>query len=244
MGVCTSDPIHIHLTQSSVKPPTPTHIPISHLVPDHGQKPILSLVQRPNPLQLNALPMIGGSSYANQAAQQPRQSPSAPHQPARQVTSPMPKPTLTEAQLCTRMTTKAVIVQNAQDTFNAQLPITKTKTKLIQSYLNLIENHGMPNVMTTTSPQAPTSSATKLTPRPCKVTSDWNIHCLPGTKTIEFQKPFNGNAYSMVKAIETCLRQAIGEASPPITILVGRWWSTLSSNFTLTLAGNPSVNLV
>jgi hypothetical protein len=119
MGVCTSDPIHVHSTQLSVNPPAPTRNPISHLVPDHGRKPIPSLVWCPNPPQSNALPTIGGSSYANQAMQQLRQSPSAPHQPARQVTSPTPKPTLTEAQLHARTTTKAVIVQNARDTFNA-----------------------------------------------------------------------------------------------------------------------------
>jgi hypothetical protein len=57
--------------------------------------------------------------------------------------------------------------------------------------------------------------------RPCKITSDWNIRRLPGTETIEFTKPFGGNAYSMVKAIESSLRQALGEAQPPITVLAG-----------------------
>ena len=48
----------------------------------------------------------------------------------------------------------------------------------------------------------------------------------------------------MIKAIEACLRQALGEATLPITILAGKWWSPLSSNFTLTLAGNPAVTMV
>ena len=48
----------------------------------------------------------------------------------------------------------------------------------------------------------------------------------------------------MVKAMEACLRQAVGEASPPISILAERWWSPLSSNFTITLAGQPNTNLV
>jgi hypothetical protein len=33
----------------------------------------------------------------------------------------------------------------------------------------------------------------------------------------------------------------LGSATLPITILVGKWWSPLSSNFTLTLTGNPAI---
>jgi hypothetical protein len=93
---------------------------------------------------------------------------------------------------------------------------------------------------------APTANQTPTTSQPCprKITSDWNIRRLPNTETIEFSKPFGGNAYSMVKAIKSSLRQALGEANPPITILAGQWWSPLSSNFTLTLTGNPGVTLV
>jgi hypothetical protein len=97
-------------------------------------------------------------------------------------------------------------------------------------------------MLTATPPTNQTSPNSR--PRPRKVTSDWNIRRLPGTETIEFTKPFGGNAYSMVKAIESSLRQVLGEAQPPITVLAGRWWSPLSSNFTLTLAGNPGVTLV
>jgi hypothetical protein len=142
-----------------------------------------------------------------------------------------------------KSTTKATIVQHTHDTFNAHLSITKTKAELIQLYLNLIANCGMPTAPATTTPtsnQLPTASQ----PRPHKITSNWNIRRLPNTKTIKFIKLFGGNAYSMVKAIESSLQQALGEAIPPITILAGRWWSPLSSNFTLTLAGNPGVTLV
>jgi hypothetical protein len=45
----------------------------------------------------------------------------------------------------------------------------------------------------------------------------------------------------MVRNIETGIRQTIGEVKPEITILARRWWSNLSSNFTLTLAGTPSL---
>jgi hypothetical protein len=61
---------------------------------------------------------------------------------------------------------------------------------------------------------------------------------------MNFHKPFNGNTYTMIKAIEACLRQAVREATLPITILAGKWWSPLSSNFTLTLAGNPTITMV
>ena len=48
----------------------------------------------------------------------------------------------------------------------------------------------------------------------------------------------------MVKAIEACLRQAVGEESSLISILVGWWWSLLSSNFTITLTGRSNTNLI
>jgi hypothetical protein len=48
----------------------------------------------------------------------------------------------------------------------------------------------------------------------------------------------------MIKAIEVCLCQAAREATPLITILAGKWWSPLSLNFTLTLAGNPTITTV
>jgi hypothetical protein len=92
------------------------------------------------------------------------------------------------------------------------------------------------------SPSAPANNARQRPAR--RPTSDWIIRRLPGTETIDYHKPFNGNAYTMIKAIEACLRQALGEATLPITILAGRWWSPLSSNFTLTLAANPAVTTV
>jgi hypothetical protein len=95
-----------------------------------------------------------------------------------------------------------------------------------------------------TNSQPPKTMLKNTHQRQCIVTTDWNICHLPGTKTIKFKKPFNSNAYTMVKAMEACLRQAVGEASPPISILAGQWWSPLSSNFTITLAGRPNTNLV
>jgi hypothetical protein len=57
---------------------------------------------------------------------------------------------LSKAQLNAWSTTKAQIVQNARDTFNAHLSIMKMKAELIQMYLNLITNQGIPG--TTPSP--------------------------------------------------------------------------------------------
>ena len=89
--------------------------------------------------------------------------------------------------------------------FNTRLSIIKAKAELVQLYLNLVANRGMPTAPTTTT--TPTTNPAMTTPRPCqcKVTSDWNICCLSNTETIEFIKPFGGNAYSMVKAIESSL---------------------------------------
>jgi hypothetical protein len=188
---------------------------------------------------VNALPTIGGGSYAARAAK-PK-----PVQAA--AVTKLKASTFTEAQLQARSTTKAAIVQNAQDVFNTQLSITLSKSDLAKAYLNLVASNGMPgNTPTTnqTNSQPPKTAPKNTRQRQRTVTTDWNIRRLPDTKTIEFKKPFNGNTYTMVKAMEACLRQAVGEVSPPISILVGRWWSPLSSNFTITLAGRLNTNLV
>ena len=201
-----ANPIPVLSTQSSgpAVNTAPSHVPISHLVPNHGRNPIPGLVWRPNPQQQNALPTIGGSSYTSTAARRPQRNDPTLTRPSTAPTTTPPPPALTETQLRARSTTKAAIVQHARDTFNARLSITKTKAELIQLYLNLVANRGMP---TNPTMAAPTTNQTPSTsqPRPRKITSDWNICRLPGTETIEFTKPFGGNAYSMVKAIESSL---------------------------------------
>jgi hypothetical protein len=240
-----TNPILIPSTQSSgaARHTVPSRIPTSHLVPDQGRNPIPGLVRCPNPPQQNALPTIGGPSYASTMARRPQRTNTPSSCPTTAGPTPTPQPALTETQLRARTTTKAMIVQHARDTFNARLSITKTKAELITLYLNLVAARRIPTIPTTTTLA---TNQPQANPRSCprKITSDWNICRLPGTETIEFTKPFGGNAYSMVKAIESSLRQALGEANPPITVLAGRWWSPLSSNFTLTLAGNPEVTLV
>ena len=75
--------------------------------------------------------------------------------------------TFTEAQLQARSTTKAAIVQNAQDLFNARLSITLSKSDLAKAYLNLVASNGMPgNTPTTnqTNSQSPKSALKNTRP--------------------------------------------------------------------------------
>jgi hypothetical protein len=101
------------------------------------------------------------------------------------------------------------------------------------------------NTPSRSTPDTQTSKLPQKNTCPCQhqVTTNWNIHWLPSTETIKFKKPFNGNTYTMVKAMEVCLRQVVGGATPPISILAGRWWSPLSSNFTITLLNDPTLTL-
>ena len=117
-------------------------------------------------------------------------------------------------------------------------PISNTKGKLVLAYKNLIAARGIP---------APSATPQTNPPKPCtekRVTVEWNIHRHLGTAAIEFTKPFNGDAYKLISAIETRVRQQLGETTPELTILAGRWWSLLSSNFTITFAGRPTIATV
>jgi hypothetical protein len=96
-----TNPIPVPSTQSSGPTinPIPVRVPISHLVPDQGRNPIPGLVQRPNPQQQNALPTIGGSSYANMAAHRPQRNNTTPTRPSAPPTATPPPAALTEAKL-------------------------------------------------------------------------------------------------------------------------------------------------
>jgi hypothetical protein len=192
-------------------------------------------LQRIPTKQINTLSTIG-NTYADKT---------------RKRTNPMTPPTemvapttseikaYNEAQLRNTWTTKAAIISNAKAVFNVTLSTMLIKPELIRNYLNLVGmTNPTPSTTTSTLPDNPTC------PCPKKVSSDWNIQQLQGTGSIEFRKPFNGNTYTMIKAIESSLHQHTGEPKPPITILSGWWWSPLLSNFTLTLAGRPPVELV
>jgi hypothetical protein len=154
--------------------------------------------------------------------------------------APSPSPAqsaLSEGILNSRNTTKLDIVRSAKEVFGANLPISHSKGRLVFTYKNLIVARGIP-----VTPGAPTEAQPTTQPNSQRrVTTKWNVRRQLRTGAIDFIKPFNGDTYSLIKAIETCICQHLGEATPEITILAGRWWSPLSSNFTITFAGRPTI---
>jgi len=84
-------------------------------------------------------------------------------------------------------------------------------------------------------PEALLPSCNRLNQR--QVTTDWNVRQRLGTGNIEFFKPFNGDAYALIRAIKTQICQQLDETLLKLTILARRWWSPLSSNFMLTFTG-------
>jgi hypothetical protein len=124
-----TNPIYVPGSQESVFPPCPTLAP-----PIQGCQPIPSLEWKTvGHKQVNTLPTIRGNSYAAQAKQM------MPNPPPKNTTPATPTtPAFTSEQLHTQSTTKAAIVQNAQDALNVCLSITKPKAKLIQAYKNVL----------------------------------------------------------------------------------------------------------
>jgi hypothetical protein len=116
------------------------------------------------------------------------------------------------------------------------------KGRLILAYKNLIAARAMPSNPAT--PPEVQSLNHNNNPNRQRVTTDWNVQRRLSTGDIEFSKPFNGDAYALIQAIETHIRQQLGKVSPKLTILAGRWWSPLSSNFTLTFTGRPTTATV
>jgi hypothetical protein len=214
---------------------TPTGNPFHEHV--HPKDTEWTTIQRRNPLpnlqrvtakQINSIPTVG-NTYADKIHKKAN-----PTTPRPTTTPPSTVRAYTEAQLRSTRTTKATIINNAKQVFNVTLSTTTTKPILIQNYLNLV---GMTNPAPSTTTSTSTPPDNNRRPRQKRISSDWNIRRLQGTGLVEFRKPFGGNTYTMIKAIESSLRQHMGEPEPPITILSGRWWSPLSSNFTLTIAG-------
>jgi hypothetical protein len=181
-----------------------------------------------------ALPTIGGDTYTNCAGRNPAQRNCTPTQTPAPTTTPSPAPsTLSAGILNSRGTTKNDIIQSAKEVFGANLSNRQSKGQLVLAYNNLLTARGIPTQQTALN-------ATQCPNRPTyqnRATTEWNVRRRLGTAAIEFHKPFNGDAYHLIQAIETRVRQQLGEASPEITILAGQWWSPLSSNFTLTFAG-------
>jgi hypothetical protein len=75
-------------------------------------------------------------------------------------------------------------------------------------------------------------------------TSLWTIRCKSGHEGLGFHRPFDGDAITLTRHMQTTLRQSTCTPEPPIALLEGRWSSNLTSNFVLTFAGTPAFHLV
>jgi hypothetical protein len=195
------------------------------------RKPIPGLVRlptgqttRPNPPRTpNSLPTIGGDTYASKACRKSQNpTPPACTQATTTTTTSITSAAtaISEAALNSRYTTKAEIVKSTKEIFGANLCLQQTKGQLVLAYRNLVANHSLP---VTTTPSPPNQNTNRNNNRNRKqATSEWNICRRLDTSNIEFIKPFKGDAYTMVRNMETGIQQTMGETKPEITILAGR----------------------
>ena len=168
-----------------------------------------------------------------------------PRQPTAAGTSaPTPKQPMGIETLSARRTTKTNIIEHAYATFGIRLSDKMKKPQLIIAYQQLAANPKL------TTPQPTTSQNNRPPNRPNQrqpqntFTSEWTIRRRPGTETVDFRRPFNGDPLALVRHIQTALRQHSAEAEPPLTLVAGRWSVGLTSNFILTFAGKPRADLV
>jgi hypothetical protein len=198
---------------------------------------------RPNPTKASkALPTIGGDTYANRTGRNTERRNRPTAQTANPATSSPTPSALSAGILNSRGTTKNDIIQSAKAVFGANLSGRLNKGQLVLAYSNLLAARGAGE----TTQQTNTTAAQRSN-RPNyqnRATVEWNVRRRLGCGAIDFHKPYNGDAYQLIQAIQTRIRQQLGEASPEIIVLAGRWWSPLSSNFTLTFAGRPTVATV
>jgi len=177
----------------------------------------------PNPpCAPNSLPTIGGETYALRARRKSlNTTPPARTQATTMITTSVTSvaTAILEAALNSHYTTKAEIVKSVKEIFGANLRIQQSKGQLVLTYRNLVANQGLPTATTPSPPNQGTNQNNNWNRK--QATSDWNICRQLNTSNIEFIKPFNSNAYTMVRNIETGIRQTIGEVKPEITILVG-----------------------
>jgi hypothetical protein len=167
-----------------------------------------------------------------------------PRQPTMTNTASRPKQPLSTESLSARRTTKSAIIEHGLATFGICLSNRMTKPQLIVAYQQLAANPKLtsPQPATQTAGQPPNRPRQRPAPRP--FTSEWTIRCKPGTEAIDFRRPFDGNPLTLVRHIQTSLRQHSAEAEPPLTLVAGRWSVGLMSNFVLTFAGKPRAELV
>ena len=84
------------------------------------------------------------------------------------------------------------------------------------------------------TPQKPSNQRPK--PRPVN-TTEFTVTRDPSMTAIRGPQ---GEAATIVRSLQTSIRQAFPGVNPPIHLLGGRWSSSLSSNFVLTFSGTPS----
>ena len=134
-----------------------------------------------------------------------------------------------------KSSTKPNIIAHAQLAFGKQLSSRMKKDQLIVTYQQAQAE----------AAKNPGKLANNNSGRQCIVnTTEWTISHKQNTESVNFTKPFNGDAVHLVQHIQTALRQNTALSEPPLTLIAGRWSSGLTSNFVLTFAGRPPAKLV
>jgi hypothetical protein len=134
-----------------------------------------------------------------------------------------------------KSSTKPNIIAHAQLTFSKQLSSHMKKDQLIVAYqqaqAEAAKNSG--------------KLANNNSGRQCIInTTEWTISHKQNIESVNFTKPFNGDAVRLIQHIQTALRQNTALPEPPLTLIVGWWSSGLTSNFVLTFTGHPPAKLV
>ncbi len=137
--------------------------------------------------------------------------------------------------LSERTTTIAMIRAHAVLTYGATLGARLRKPALIAAYQALA---------TTPRPARGPAAAGNNRPRATPNTSEWTVRRLPNTTHIAAPKPCGGDPIKLVRLMQTALCQQTGEATPPLTLLAGRWSVGLTPNFVLTFAGKPAAAVI
>ncbi len=118
--------------------------------------------------------------------------------------------------LAERATTVVIIWEHTEAIYGKKLGAQMKKASLIVAYQQLAT---APNPTTLLKAKA---TATTLQQSNLN-TSKWTIHHLPNTGALGNVCLGGGDPLKLVYAMQTALRQMTREASPPLTLLVGRW---------------------
>jgi len=104
--------------------------------------------------------------------------------------------------------------------------------------MKIAYKHALEHEASLTTAPVPTNPSKPSRPHARPITmTEFMISCDPSTRAL--QGP-HGDPATIIRSLQTSIRQAFNSAPPLITLLGGRWSSQLSSNFVLTFAGQPS----